>query len=147
MMGVILLEFVVRFFGRVNHYVNKFIIGFYILAFFVSFAVMLSRVILGMHALNQVLFGFMLGIYTFVPYYLYVENWILQACIRFSESKRKHIEMIIFYCIMVVLLIVMVVLAFTIDYNNSVYWQNIQNASETCVKQAYIYKSFQYKCF
>jgi membrane-associated phospholipid phosphatase len=72
MMGVILMEFILRFFTRVSKFVKKYVAFFYIIVLIFEFLVMFSRVILGMHALNQVLFGFMIGCYSFVPYYLFV---------------------------------------------------------------------------
>lgn len=78
MMAIILLEFVVRFYARVNKFVAKYIALFYVLVIVFEVLVMFSRVILGMHSFNQVLFGCMLGCYTFVPYYLYAERFILR---------------------------------------------------------------------
>ena len=77
MLAIVLMEYIVRFFARVNKFVSKHIWGFYVLVILFEFAVMFSRVILGMHSMNQVMFGFMIGCYTFVPYYLFVERLLL----------------------------------------------------------------------
>ncbi len=81
MMGVILMEFIVRFFARSSKFVAKYIVLFYFLIIFLELIVMFSRIFLGMHAINQVMFGFMIGVYSFIPYYLFVERWILHACL------------------------------------------------------------------
>jgi membrane-associated phospholipid phosphatase len=72
MMAVVLMEFIVRFFARVSKFVQKYIILFYLLVVFFEISVMFSRVILGMHSLNQVLFGCLIGCFSLIPYYLYI---------------------------------------------------------------------------
>lgn len=81
MMGIILMEFIVRFFARSSRFVAKYIVLFYFLIIFLELIVMFSRIFLGMHAINQVMFGFMIGVYSFIPYYLFVERWILHVCL------------------------------------------------------------------
>jgi membrane-associated phospholipid phosphatase len=78
MMAIILMEFIVRFFAKVNKCVSKCIILFYILIIILQVCVMFSRVILGMHSLNQVLLGCLLGCFSFIPYYLFIERLILK---------------------------------------------------------------------
>ena len=105
MMGIILMEFVVRFLARGNKHVAKFIGFFYVLVFLLELLVMYSRVFLGMHALNQVLFGLVIGIYSFIPYYLYVEKWIIWGCLELVKTKRFLTELFIIFALMVVCIV------------------------------------------
>ena len=72
MLAIVLMEFIIRFFARTRKFVAKFIDAFYILMIFLQICVMFSRVILGMHSLNQVLLGCIIGCYSLVFYYLFM---------------------------------------------------------------------------
>lgn len=99
MMAIILLEFVVRFYARVNKFVAKYIWAFYTLVIIFEICVMFSRVILGMHSFNQVLLGCMIGCFTFVPYYLFVERLILKWVLRIFRSQHSILTCLILLCI------------------------------------------------
>ena len=145
MLGIILIEFIIRFFARVNSCVSKYIGIFYFIGFIFELLVMFSRVILGMHSFNQVLFGLMIGLYTFVPYYLFIELWILKYCLTIFKSQKSVIILVTLLILMLISFGVEVLSTFLPQYNN----QNYINVIETIEKcdNAKLYKSFQYKCF
>lgn len=106
MMGLIIMEFILRFFSRVHKCILKYEWVFLILVAFLEFCIMLSRVILGMHSFNQVLFGCMLGLYTFVPYYLYVERLLTQVVmIAFKNPRSAKVTLAVVGCICLSILI------------------------------------------
>lgn len=49
---------------------------------------MFSRVILGMHSFNQVLFGLMIGLYSMVLYYFFIEKLILKWVIKIFKMQK-----------------------------------------------------------
>jgi membrane-associated phospholipid phosphatase len=72
MLGLILMEFIVRFFVRFYDCARKFNWLLYIILVVLQLLVMFSRVILGMHTFNEVLMGAMIGLYSISIYYLYM---------------------------------------------------------------------------
>jgi membrane-associated phospholipid phosphatase len=78
MLGLLLLEFIVRFFIREYKGARKFSWLLYIIVVIFELLVMFSRVILGMHSFNEVIMGAMMGMYCIAIYYLYVEAYILR---------------------------------------------------------------------
>jgi membrane-associated phospholipid phosphatase len=99
MMAIILLEFVVRFYARVHKFVAKYIAVFYFFIILFEICVMFSRVILGMHSFNQVLLGCLIGCYTFVPYYLFAEKFILKWVLSIFRSQKSVLTSILLVCI------------------------------------------------
>lgn len=69
---IVLLDFFVRFGCKWRESVKKYQTLWYTLVIIMQITVMFSRMYLGMHSLNQVLFGLMLGAYSLIPYYLYI---------------------------------------------------------------------------
>jgi membrane-associated phospholipid phosphatase len=53
---------------------------------------MFSRVYLGMHSINQVLFGLMIGCYSMVVYYMFAEHWLYTHCLRYLSEGTSHIR-------------------------------------------------------
>lgn len=146
MMGLIIMEFILRFFSRVHKCILKYEWIFLILVAFLEFCIMLSRVILGMHSFNQVLFGCMLGLYTFVPYYLYVERLLTRVVmIAFKNPRSAKVTLSVVGCICISILIE-TLLTLVPTYDNAPYAAEIKNNPE-CSKDFKPYKSFQYKCF
>lgn len=72
MLGLVLMEFILRFFVRTYPKIKKFIVIFYLIVLVLQILVMFSRVILGMHTFNEVLMGLLIGIYAISLYYLYI---------------------------------------------------------------------------
>ena len=70
---------------------------------------MFSRIILGMHSLNQVLFGFMIGVYTFIPYYLFVENLLLKVSLTLFRSIRLKKSLIYFIYIIILMTVLLAI--------------------------------------
>ena len=89
MLALVLMEFIIRFFARVRKFVAKFKYAFYILMIFLQICVMFSRVILGMHSLNQVLLGCIIGCYTLVCYYLFMERLITRWVLSIFRSQKS----------------------------------------------------------
>jgi len=50
--------------------------------------VMFSRVILGMHSFNQVCFGLMIGLYSMVLYYFFIEKLILKWVLKIFKMQK-----------------------------------------------------------
>lgn len=72
MLGLILMEFIIRFFMRSYKTARKLSWLLYIILVILQLLVMFSRVILGMHTFNEVLMGAMIGLYSISAYYLYM---------------------------------------------------------------------------
>jgi membrane-associated phospholipid phosphatase len=52
----------------------------------------LSRILLGMHSINEVLFGFALGLYSVILYYTYLQRLLIRLGITLcSRLYRNHI--------------------------------------------------------
>jgi membrane-associated phospholipid phosphatase len=77
MLGLMLIEFVIRFFIREYQGARRVAWLLYIVFFVLQLLVMFSRVILGMHTFNEVLMGAMVGMYAVAVYYLYAEAAII----------------------------------------------------------------------
>lgn len=144
MMAIILMEFIVRFYARVNKFVDKYIALFYFFVLVFQICVMFSRVILGMHSFNQVLLGFLLGSYSFVPYYLFVEKLILRWVLSIFRSQKSLFTNIILFCIVCVSICTSILIAMLLPFENTSYI-NVISTFSGC-NGFLIYKSFQYKC-
>jgi hypothetical protein len=105
---------------------------------------MFSRVILGMHSFNQVLLGLLLGSYSFVPYYLFVENYILKWVLSIFRSQKSLLTNIVLFCIVCVSICTAILLAMLLTFENTNYI-NVISTFSGCDGYL-IYKSFQYKC-
>jgi hypothetical protein len=140
MMAIILLEFVVRFFSRVNKFVYRFMPLFYILIFIFEICVMFSRVILGMHSFNQVLLGCLLGCYSFVPYYLFVERLILKWVLHIFRTQKSVSTALLLGCISCLSFCIEILLTYLINFNNTSYIAVISSIEEC--NGFKVYKSF-----
>ncbi len=105
---------------------------------------MFSRVILGMHSFNQVLLGCMIGCYTFVPYYLFVEKFILKWVLSIFRSQKSIFTTIILVCISCMSFCAEVLISMLIPYPNTTYIDVI-GSTQGC-DGFLVYKSFQFKC-
>ena len=145
MMGIILLEFMLRFFARVHKCVNSYIGIFYVLVMIMELLVMFSRVILGMHSLNQVLFGLTIGLYSSVPYYLFIEGALVRLAIKIFNNPRSGVTYAVCLGLTVIFWGIELLLALLPSYYmDSQYWAVIQ-VTDGCENNK-LYKSFQYKC-
>ena len=57
-----------------------------------SFTIGYFRVFLGVHAWNQLLFGWMFGIWLAVTYFFCYKNWIFDRLDELSKAKEKRIR-------------------------------------------------------
>lgn len=71
-LAIVLLDFLVRFVCRWSKKMMRIRWVLYLSVFACQILVMFSRVYLGMHSINQVMLGLMIGAYSLIPYYLYV---------------------------------------------------------------------------
>lgn len=62
----------IRYFSRAYKLAKRTIIILVIFGVILQGLVVFSRIILGMHSINQVLFGVLLGFYFLIPYYMYM---------------------------------------------------------------------------
>lgn len=62
----------IRYFSRAYKLTTKAIVGLVLFGVVLQGMVVFSRIILGMHSINQVLFGVLLGFYSLIPYYMYM---------------------------------------------------------------------------
>jgi sphingosine-1-phosphate phosphatase 1 len=72
MLGLVLIEFIIHYF--MGRFQKKIIIKVLLIVAGICLEILVafSRVYLGMHSINQVLFGIMLGVYFLVLYYSYM---------------------------------------------------------------------------
>lgn len=101
--------------------------------------------ILGMHSLNQVLFGLMLGFASMVYYYGCAEVAILKLCLLVTRKFYKKYVVILTTNLMFLSLVLMLLALYWPKYDNSPYIETI-NSFSGC-KGFHGYASFQYKCF
>jgi membrane-associated phospholipid phosphatase len=80
MLGLVLIEFIVRYFIRVYNVKRLFKALLIVIGVCLQGLVVFSRIFLGMHAINQVLFGITLGLYFLVIYYTYMKKNIIKMC-------------------------------------------------------------------
>lgn len=144
MMAIILMEFIVRFYARTKKFVAKYIGIFYFLILVFQLCVMFSRVILGMHSFNQVLLGFLIGSYSFVPYYLFVEKFILKWVLSIFRSQKSLMTNLLLFCIICVAFCIEILVAMLMPFENTSYI-NVIGTFSGC-EGFLIYKSFQFKC-
>ena len=121
MLGIVLIEFIIRFFARVHQPIYKYIGIFYVIGLLFEFLVMFSRIILGMHSFNQVLFGFMIGVYTFIPYYLFVEMWLLKLCLNIFNTKKPSLYLSMFIILISVCIGIELIVVLVPSYDNQPY--------------------------
>lgn len=107
---------------------------------------MLSRVILGMHSFNQVLFGCMIGLFTFVPYYLFIERFLTEMVIIIFKNPRSANVILGIISAICVTILIETLATLLPTYDNTAYTIVIKN-NKKCSKHFRPYKSFQYKCF
>ena len=57
-----------------------------------SFTIGYSRVFLGVHAWNQLLFGWMFGIWLAVTYFFCYKDWIIGRLDELNKAKEKQVR-------------------------------------------------------
>ena len=98
-----------------------------------------------MHSINQVLFGLLLGVYSFIPYYLYAEKYILKMCFTFTKNYYRIYNVFILAMLILVFMSIEIVLTFSIHYDNEESWIVIESI-DNC-EGVRLERSFQYRCF
>lgn len=126
-LAIVLLEYIVRFFARVNQSVKSNIIWFYLLIAFFQSLVIFSRIILGMHSFNQVMFGSIIGLYSMVVYYLFMENLILKWILSIFKNQKQSLTFIILVSMALTSLSISVLILVLQTYNNQKYIDIITN--------------------
>ena len=145
MLGMVLLEFLCRFAIRTHPAkLLRWQPLLFCVVFLLQLAVILSRLILGMHAFNQVLIGAVMGLYSLLLYYTLAEKWILRYLTALVRTKRRNLHTAILGALMVGCLILEYSLYSLPQYNNSDYWDTIITV-EGC-ESSQMYKSFHHKC-
>lgn len=144
MLAIVIFEFLLRFFARVNHCISRFIVVFYILIFLLELLVMFSRVMLGMHSLNEVLFGLSIGLFSFIPYYLFMETFIMKLILKIFSNQGSIYTNIGLIVAVILFWGIELLVALVPTFNNEPYWSVIQN-TEGC-KHANLATAFQYSC-
>ena len=117
----------------------------YSCGFFLQALVIYSRMILGMHSLNQVLFGLMLGFASIVYYYTVAELALLKFCLLMTRRFYRNYVLIVTTNMMLISVILMLLTLYWPQYDNEKYTPVIETFSRC--KGFQIYASFQYKCF
>ena len=80
--------------------------------------VIYSRMILGMHSLNQVLFGLMLGFASIVYYYTVAELALLKFCLLMTRRFYRNNILILNTNMMLVSIILMLLTLYWPKYDN-----------------------------
>lgn len=117
MLGLILMEFIVRFFIRSYECARKFTWLLYIILCILQLLVMFSRVILGMHTFNEVLMGAMIGIYSIGIYYMYCEGLILKYFYYLLQISNKSLQTVIIITAIFATFLVDLLIAYLPKYN------------------------------
>ena len=78
---------------------------------------MLSRFYLGMHSLNQIMFGLMIGAYSITIYYLYIEKWMFSVCIGLLEQGKKKRNLLLLLGLTVFMAAQQILQAYLPTYN------------------------------
>lgn len=146
MLGLILMEFVIRFFIREYKGARKLSWLLYIILVILQLLVMFSRVILGMHTFNEVLMGAMMGIYFISIYYLYAEAAIIAHFQIILQEKHKLMQTILITISMMSSFALELLIAYLPSYNYQSTFDFITTKYESRCGSIKYYKSFQYKC-
>lgn len=91
-LAIVLLDFLVRFACRWSNKLLRVRWLLYIFILCFQILVMFSRLYLGMHSLNQIMLGFMIGSFSLILYYLYVEKQLYSFCLHFLSSQNKALN-------------------------------------------------------
>jgi hypothetical protein len=91
--------------------------------------VMFSRVILGMHSFNQVLMGFMIGAYSLVPYYFFMEGLLTKYMLRLINSEQKVFHIVAIMCTVLASFLIEALLTYIPNYSNANYLAVIQDTA------------------
>jgi len=95
MLGLVLMEFILRFFARGYKFIRNHIAWFYLIVLILQLLVMFSRVILGMHTFNEVLMGAMCGAFAISIYYTGMESLVLRYLQILITSAKKMTHLFI----------------------------------------------------
>jgi uncharacterized membrane protein (DUF485 family) len=126
MLGLVLIEFVIHhFIRRLNRKMGYQILVICI-GVILEVLVAFSRVFLGMHSINQVLFGVMLGGFSLVAYYTYMQKCVTIICLKVCKKQNRKYSIIINILLIIILIIFSLLLTFAPKYpNNATYLANI----------------------
>ena len=80
--------------------------------------VIYSRMILGMHSLNQVLFGLMLGFASIVYYYTIAELALLKFCLLMTRRFYRNTILVLNTNMMLISIILMLLTLYWPTYEN-----------------------------
>ncbi|MBS1889857.1 MAG: phosphatase PAP2 family protein [Actinobacteria bacterium] len=148
MLSIVLLEFLVRFMTRKIKCAARFNYLWYTLVFLLELLVMFSRVYLGMHSLNQVLFGMMLGCYSMVVYYLYAEHWLFTHCLRYLTQGTGNIfNFLVCSLAFIAMCLYQCFITYFGTFDIPQSWVNTINLTPRCAKSYDFATSFYLKCF
>lgn len=148
MLSIVLLEFLVRFLSKKYECIAKTNYLWYGFAFLLELLVMFSRVYLGMHSLNQVLFGLMLGCYSMAVYYLFAEHWLYVHCIRYlSEGTSKISNFFICSLAFVLICLYECLVTYLGSFPVNQEWVDTINLTPRCQRSYNFVTSFYLKCY
>lgn len=123
---------------------SKFVAVFYILVLLLELLVMFSRVMLGMHSLNEVLFGLSIGLFSFIPYYLFIEAFIMKLILKIFANQGSMITNIGLVVAVILFWGIELIVALVPTYDNEPYW-NVIKHTPGC-EHAKLSTAFQYSC-
>lgn len=109
---------------------------------------MFSRIYLGMHSFNQVLFGLMLGAYSMLIYYTFVEHWLHGLCLKYLSQGTSNLHNFLHAGIAVVVLCVyQCMITYLNSYTIDPVWITDILLSSKCQKTYNFTYSFYLKCY
>ena len=122
MLGLVIIEFLIRYCARTSETMRNKVGVLYLIGFIIQLLVVFSRVILGMHSLNQVSMGVLMACYSFIPYYLYMEEFILKLCIKIPSLYYRGYSLFINTMLILAFMSIQIVITYAISYDNNEYW-------------------------
>lgn len=125
MLGLVIIEFLIRYSVRTSETMRNKVGILYVIGFLVQMLVVFSRILLGMHSLNQVLMGFLMACYSFIPYYLYMEEFILKLCMKIPSLYYRGYSLFINMMLVLAFMSIQIIITYAISYDNNEYWQKI----------------------
>lgn len=141
-----------RFLSRKSKVVNKYRSVFYFFVLVLELLVMFSRVYLGMHSINQVLFGLMIGCFSIVIYYVYVEPYLYILGLKYlSEGLKKTMNFTWMILVFIGLCLYQCLITFLVTFNppnnpNDPWIHQITSIPK-CNSGYNFYTSFYLKCY
>lgn len=111
---------------------------------------MFSRLYLGMHSLNQIMLGFMIGAFSLIPYYLYVEKYLYFFCLYFLSGSSKILNYLLMFFVTLLIALQQTLMTYLPVYEppNDPTNEWIKNITDRAKCGNYNYEtSFFYRCF